>query len=588
MASKTKRLTTAGIFAGLVFLLGMTPYGLIPLGFINLTIVHIPVIVGAMVTDKKTALALGASFGLASTLAAFGLSLAAQSGLAVILLGYSPIAVIIMCMLPRLAVPMTTRLTYNTLCKTLRVDVNGRINKKKHSIAITAAAVVGSLTNTVLYLGIMGIFFAIFGIWSKFAAIFSITMLIGASSEAIAAALIANAVVPALKKSNSASYASYSPDTVKSDEEDSSSYIEDESSIEEDSVAIIPATDSLIPSMDAIMQKRHDRCMKYLDDGNTLMADSAFDAFVSEFSSGKDSLGAHEYAIMRFIEKSKYATAAARLTRLMKQSFDGELEKQESKQIVLGIMNIIRASVINDAENPVRAQAAEQIFNESTEALIAGDFTCAADKFAEYIEDINAKDRIIKPIDEPNTSVPEIEPTVALRELSGFDDNTEEGVSESKTVVIPNVISMTLPSGANPTSALELLKSGKDAQQAFEDFVNSVSEDSRIDADRYVMLTYFERRDYINALGAIIRCLRRGYSQEILSADDINSTVTGILTIVHTSLRVNDREKTAEADRIMEKAAQFYKSGAYLLSAQMLEKYFVATGLAKSNSIYYN
>ena len=56
--NEDKTLTIAGIFTGLVFLLAMTPVGLIPLGFLNLTIVHIPVIIGTIVLGWKMGLLL--------------------------------------------------------------------------------------------------------------------------------------------------------------------------------------------------------------------------------------------------------------------------------------------------------------------------------------------------------------------------------------------------------------------------------------------------------------------------------------------------------------------------------------------------
>lgn len=198
---KTKDIALTGILAGIIFMLGMTPIGLIPLGFINLTIVHIPVIVGSMVLKKKSStVILGAAFGLASTLAAFGLALSAQSGLALALMAYSPVAVVVMCMLPRLCIPLTTRFTYDGLKKLfIKKD---KYNKGTQTFAISIAAVVGSLTNTVLYLGLMGVFFAIFGIWGKFTAIFSLILFIGAICEAIAAAIIAVPVVLAVDRPN--------------------------------------------------------------------------------------------------------------------------------------------------------------------------------------------------------------------------------------------------------------------------------------------------------------------------------------------------------------------------------------------------
>ena len=52
------------LFVALIVLLGFTPLGLIPLGFINVTILCVPVIVGALYMGWKNGLLLGLAFGL--------------------------------------------------------------------------------------------------------------------------------------------------------------------------------------------------------------------------------------------------------------------------------------------------------------------------------------------------------------------------------------------------------------------------------------------------------------------------------------------------------------------------------------------
>ncbi|MBQ9949106.1 MAG: ECF transporter S component [Clostridia bacterium] len=577
MTRKTKNLTTTAILAGLIALLGMTPLGLIPLGFINLTIIHIPVIVGAMTTNKKSSLTLGATFGLCSTLAAFGLSLAAQSGLAAALLGYSPIAVIVMCMVPRMAIPMVTRGTYDALCRFLSVN-KARPDKKHHAIAITVASVAGSLTNTVLYLGLMGMFFRMYGIWGQFAAIFSVTLFVGAICEAIAAALIARAVVPAVTKSRKTEYELPETDDADSDDNTPDAF---NSSVDEFNVAVIPATDSLLPVLNETMQRRHDRCMKYLDDDNMMMAVNAFDAFFNMFSNDGEAWNLKAYAIMRFIERSKYATASQSLIDFMRSDIMARMLNSDNKNIILGIMNIIHTAVVSDAQNPVFAKVADKIFTESTDLLNAEKLTEAADKFSEYIAEIGAKDRQITRVEEAVYDYPEFtEPTVKLRDLSECDD-MEEGISTSNVAVVPTSSGIGFEANEIPARALNLLRIGADAEDAFESFISDMPQHRRADADCYVILTYFEHGDYVKALRAVIRCLNRGYDAETLKQDRVRAAIEGTLTIMHTSLRLTVPENTANADRIMEKARAFFDGAAFALSAQMLEKYFLVTGLAK-------
>ena len=180
------RMTAAALLMALVFVLGMTPLGLIPLGFINVTILCVPVITGALVLGARSGLLLGLCFGTASTLSMLGISLTPPSALASTLFAASPACALIMCYAPRLLVPMAALGVYKLL-------------GKHEKIALPIAAV--SLTNTVLYLGLMLLFYAMNGLDSaRILGLIAGTGLIGGGCEAIAAALIVTPAVLALRK----------------------------------------------------------------------------------------------------------------------------------------------------------------------------------------------------------------------------------------------------------------------------------------------------------------------------------------------------------------------------------------------------
>ena len=185
---KLYRMTAAALLMALVFILGMTPLGLIPLGFINVTILCVPVIIGAILLGARSGLLLGLCFGTASTLSMLGISLTPPSGLASTLFAASPVCALIMCYVPRLLVPMAALGVY-------------RLLEKREKIALPLAAAAGSLTNTILYLGLMLLFYAMNGLDSaKILGLIAGTGLIGGGCEAIAAALITTPVVLALRK----------------------------------------------------------------------------------------------------------------------------------------------------------------------------------------------------------------------------------------------------------------------------------------------------------------------------------------------------------------------------------------------------
>ena len=188
--NQTLHIVLTALFIALVLLLGLTPIGLIPLGFINVTILCVPVIVGTLFLGLKTGLVLGLCFGGVSALSAFGIY-GTPSALAGALVAASPALAAIMCFLPRLMVPVVAHLVYRLISK-------GEPARKR---AVPFAAVAGSLTNTILYLGLMLLFYVIMGINSeKVLALIGGTGLIAGSAEAVVAALISTPVLAALWK----------------------------------------------------------------------------------------------------------------------------------------------------------------------------------------------------------------------------------------------------------------------------------------------------------------------------------------------------------------------------------------------------
>ena len=85
-------LVLLALFVGLIFLLGQTPLGLIPLGWCNVTLLVIPVAIGTIYMGLKSGLVLGLAFGATSMVSA----LIKPSVLVGTLMGASPLAVVVM------------------------------------------------------------------------------------------------------------------------------------------------------------------------------------------------------------------------------------------------------------------------------------------------------------------------------------------------------------------------------------------------------------------------------------------------------------------------------------------------------------
>jgi len=188
----TKHLVLTALFVALILLFGLTPIGMIPLGFINISLLGVPVVIGTLILGLKTGMLLGFCFGTVSALSAFGIY-GTPSALAAALVAASPALAALMCYVPRLLIPVIAMLIY-------RMVARGRVECRR---AVTCAAAAGSLTNTVLYLGLMLLFYVMMGINSeKVLALIGGTGLIAGSVEAVVNAVISTAVVAALWKVN--------------------------------------------------------------------------------------------------------------------------------------------------------------------------------------------------------------------------------------------------------------------------------------------------------------------------------------------------------------------------------------------------
>ena len=184
---RIRTLTATALMAALVVVLGFTPLGLIPLGFINVTTLCIPVIIGTLVLGLKPGLFLGSCFGLVSLYKAFQ----APSALVLPIFQASVPLLVVMCMLPRLLLPISAHFTY-LLCSRMK-------NHKRWGIAL--AAIVGSLTNTLFFLGLMVLFYFWIGLDAPaiIGTVLSVAGIAG-TSEAVVAAIIVSPLVVALQK----------------------------------------------------------------------------------------------------------------------------------------------------------------------------------------------------------------------------------------------------------------------------------------------------------------------------------------------------------------------------------------------------
>jgi uncharacterized membrane protein len=135
-----RKMTIIGVLSAISIMLSMTPLGFIPIGPTNATIMHIPVIIGAIIEGPVVGMTIGLIFGVTSLLRAITMPTITSFVL------INPIVSI----LPRVLIGLIAYYVYNLAMKlTKNVLVSGWIT-----------GMVGSLINTIGVLGMVYILYA--------------------------------------------------------------------------------------------------------------------------------------------------------------------------------------------------------------------------------------------------------------------------------------------------------------------------------------------------------------------------------------------------------------------------------------------
>ena len=192
---KLRKMILAAIFIALIVLLAFTPMlGYIKIGTLSITTVIIPVVIGAIVLGPAYGALLGFVFGMTSFLQCF-----MGDAFGAALVNISPVRTFITCIVPRVIVGIVPGLLFRLIMKR---PTNSR------SVAVFVSALAGALTNTVLFLGFLGLLFgktetirslfSVFGVRSVIALLIAMAG-VNAIAEAVAVAIIAPPVYFALQ-----------------------------------------------------------------------------------------------------------------------------------------------------------------------------------------------------------------------------------------------------------------------------------------------------------------------------------------------------------------------------------------------------
>jgi len=134
---RTRKVVITGVLGAISVLLGWTHWGFIPwFGGASLTIMHVPVIIGAVLEGPWVGMAIGLIFGLFSMLQA---AIAPTGPIDTVFT--NPLIAVV----PRLFIGPVAWLVWRSL-------------QRWPAVGLIAAGIAGSLTNTILVLGMLGVF----------------------------------------------------------------------------------------------------------------------------------------------------------------------------------------------------------------------------------------------------------------------------------------------------------------------------------------------------------------------------------------------------------------------------------------------
>ncbi len=125
------------LLLSILIVLNFTPLGFPRIGIVEMTLMSIPVIVGAVVLGPAAGAFLGLAFGI------FSFMLAPSHPLFSVALAEQPIALAAVCIIPRILIGITSAYTEKAF--------NNAFGHSKTSYVV--ASLIGSLTNTVLFIG---------------------------------------------------------------------------------------------------------------------------------------------------------------------------------------------------------------------------------------------------------------------------------------------------------------------------------------------------------------------------------------------------------------------------------------------------
>ena len=144
--TKVRTLTQLALLLAIVLVMAYTPLGYLPIGPLNMSLITIPVAIGAMTLGPVAGAVLGTAFGLTS----FMNALQGKSVMGVALMTASPAGYFVQAVIGRLLCGLCCALIYQAVKKAL---------PDKTKLCCAIGGVAAPLLNTLFYMGFMMLLF---------------------------------------------------------------------------------------------------------------------------------------------------------------------------------------------------------------------------------------------------------------------------------------------------------------------------------------------------------------------------------------------------------------------------------------------
>ena len=147
----TKNFTLTAMFLAILILLAVTPLGFIPIGPINATTMHIPVIIASIVLGPRLGAFLGGTFGLISmirsTVVQTPLSFIFSPFIPVIGTDHGSLKALLIAFIPRILIGIVPYFVFKGMQKLIK--------NKANTVSLFIAGLAGSLVNTILVMNMI-------------------------------------------------------------------------------------------------------------------------------------------------------------------------------------------------------------------------------------------------------------------------------------------------------------------------------------------------------------------------------------------------------------------------------------------------